>query len=223
VSRWFNVLKHYPRGDDPLTRLIDLSHVIRDQIPVYPGDVPCSLEQVKSVDRDGYTSFLLHTALHAGTHLDAPLHFIAEGAMIQDLPLDAFVGQGSLLDVRGKAVVGYEPEYSSLVAAGDIVILWTGHSSKFGSDAYYRDHPIIDEGLASFFVEKGIRMLGLDTPSPDRYPFAVHKKILGAGIPIIENLVNLHELASLNQFEIMAFPLRIAAEGSPVRVVAREL
>lgn len=204
-----------------MPKLIDLSHLLQDQTPAYPGDEPCRLVQTGSVERDGYTSFLLNTGLHAGTHLDAPLHFVVEGAMVRDLPLETFMGRGCLIDVRGEVVVGYKPEYASLVEADDIVLLWTDHSKRYGTKEYYERHPVLNEELADFLVTRGIKLLGLDFPSPDSMPFVVHKKLLSAGIPIIENLTNLAELANLSHFEVMAFPLRICAEGSPVRVVVR--
>lgn len=204
-----------------MPKLIDLSHLLQDETPAYPGDRPCRLMQIKSVERDGYTSFSFSTGLHAGTHLDAPLHFVAKGAMVKDLPLETFTGRGRLIDVRGEAVVGYKPEYASLVEAGDIVLLWADHSKLYGTAGYYGEHPVLTDELADFLITSGSKLLGLDFPSPDRMPFAVHKKLLGAGIPIIENLTNLAELAGFNHFEIMAFPLKIGAEGSPVRVVAK--
>ncbi len=206
-----------------MPKLIDLSYMLQDHSPVYPGDLPCRLVQTKSVEEDGYTSFLLNTGLHAGTHLDAPLHFLADGAMVKDLPLDTFIGRGCVIDGRGEAVLVYKQEYASLVQSGDIVLVWTNHSATYGTNAYYSAYPVLQEGLADFFVRHGIKLLGLDSPSPDKMPFSIHKKLLGAGIPIIENLTNLAELAGIRQFEIMAFPLKISADGSPVRVVARAL
>lgn len=204
-----------------MSGIIDLSHPLQDGTPAYPGDEPCRLVQTKRVETDGYASFLLNTGLHAGTHLDAPAHFLQDGALVKDLPLETFIGKGCLLDVRGERTLGYKREYDSLVEQGDIVLLWTDHSKKYGSPEYYGCYPVIEEEIAEFLVRKGIKMLGLDLPSPDGMPFAVHKRLLGAGIPIIENLTNLAALAEIRTLEVMAFPLRIGAEGSPVRVVAR--
>ncbi len=201
--------------------IFDLSHPLEDLTPAYPGDEPCSLVQRKTIERDGYTSFLLNMGLHVGTHLDAPLHFLAGGAMVQDLPLETFVGRGCLLDVRGESMIEYKPEYASLVEPGDIVLLWTDHSIKFKTDEYYAKHPVMGEDLADFLVARRIKMVGFDLPSPDRVPFSIHKKLFMAGIPLLENLTNLEALRGIGQFEVMAFPLKISAEGSPVRVVAR--
>ncbi|HHT90755.1 MAG: cyclase family protein [Bacillota bacterium] len=204
-----------------MSRLVDLSHVLRDGSPHYPGDEPFRLVQRKSVSEDGFTSFLLKSGFHVGTHLDAPLHFLEEGAMVQDLPLATFIGRGVLLDVRGQSLLGPKVEYGSLVTRGDIVLLWSDWSTTYGTDAYYTEHPTLHEGLADFLIERGVKLLGLDFPSPDTAPFAIHKKLLDAGIPIIENLTNLAELAPARAFDVMAFPLKIRAEGSPVRVVAQ--
>lgn len=204
-----------------MSRLFDLSHPIQDQMPAFPGDDSCRLIQTKSVETDGYVSFLLNTGLHVGTHLDAPLHFLAEGAMVKDLPLNIFTGRGTLIDVRGEGEIYYKTDYESRVQAGDIVLLWTNHSTKFGTGEYYEQHPIVQEDFADFLVGRGIRMLGMDFPSPDRPPFSIHKQLLGAGIPLIENLTNVGALAEIQSFEIMAFPLKISAEGCPVRVVAK--
>ena len=204
-----------------MSRLIDLSHLLQDNTPAYPGDEPCRLVLTKSVEGDGYTSFLLNTGLHAGTHLDAPLHFHAGGAMVKDLPLETFVGRGCLIEARGEPVITYKPQYAQLVEVGDICLVWTDHSTKFATDAYYEEHPILHEELVDFLIARRVKLLGLDLPSPDRMPFSLHKKLLGAGIPIIENLTNLVGLAGVGQFEVMAFPLRIRAEGSPVRVIAK--
>ena len=64
-------------------------------------------------------------------------------------------------------------------------------------------------------------MVGMDLPSPDNFPFENHKRFFEAGIPIIENLANLSLLLNIKSFEIIAFPLKIEAEASLTRVVAR--
>ncbi|MDI9484300.1 MAG: cyclase family protein [Bacillota bacterium] len=204
-----------------MPKLIDLTHIIEDGTPAYPGDERCRLVQTRTVARDGYSSFLFNTGLHAGTHLDAPLHFLAEGKMVKDIPLETFMGRGRLLDVRGEDPIVFKDEYKELVEPGDIVLLWTDCSRKFGRDEYYTAHPVVDQRLAEFLIERGIKMLGMDMPSPDRMPFALHKSLLMAGIPLLENLTALDALQDAEEFEITAFPLRISAEGSPVRVVAK--
>ena len=64
-------------------------------------------------------------------------------------------------------------------------------------------------------------MVGFDFPSPDYHPFNIHQILLGNQILILENLTNLSELLPYREFELLAFPLKINADSSPVRVVAR--
>jgi kynurenine formamidase len=70
-------------------------------------------------------------------------------------------------------------------------------------------------------VEKKIKMIGMDTPSPDRYPFKIHKLLFENNIYILENLTNLDQLLNIDRFEVIAFPLKINADSSITRAVAR--
>ncbi|NLK09096.1 MAG: cyclase family protein [Firmicutes bacterium] len=204
-----------------MVKLIDLSHPMTGDMPVLPGDAEVGLVQCRNITDDGYNAFRLTTMLHVGTHLDAPLHFIAGGKMVHSIPLETFIGPGCLLDVRDEASIDYKKEYDEVIKQGDIVLLYTGWSEVYGKKEYYTEHPVVSEELADVFVRRKIKMLGMDVPSPDRAPFPIHHQLLGENIPIVENLTNLGELKDLGNFDIMAFPIKIMAEGCPVRVVAR--
>lgn len=200
---------------------IDLSHTITDNMPVHPYDGNVSLCQDKFLHKDKYNNFVLQTGMHAGTHIDTAMHLTESNRYIGQISLESFAGRGVLLNVRGENEIMYRALYDDVVKENDIVILYTGFSEHYGSEKYYTDHPIVNEGLSDFFVKKKIKMLGIDMPSPDHYPFEVHKMLFSAGIHIIENMTNLSELLSVNQFEVFAFPLKIMSEASPVRAVAR--
>lgn len=190
-------------------------------MPVYPGDSDVKLYRNKCLDKDGYTVFNLEIGMHAGTHIDTPMHLMDRNTLINEIALDRFIGRGCLLDVRKENVINYKPEYEDIVNENDIVILFTNYSEYYGSKEYYTNHPVISKELAEFFIEKKIKMLGIDMPSPDRYPFEIHKKMFENNILIMENLTNLEELLKVDNFEIIAFPLKIEAEASIVRAVAR--
>lgn len=89
--------------------------------------------------------------------------------------------------------------------------------------AYYEEHPLLDMDLCKFLLKKNIKMLGIDMPSPDKYPFEIHKFLLENKICIIENLTNLDKLLSTKNFEVIALPLKIKADCSMARVLARRL
>ncbi|MGM0603409.1 MAG: cyclase family protein [Bacillota bacterium] len=204
-----------------MAKYIDLSHQITDQMSVYPGDKDVKLYQDKFLHKDGYNNFQLEIGMHVGTHIDTPMHLIEDNNFISDLSLDRFIGRGVLLDCRNSDLIDFKDKYNKIVNKGQIVLILTDHSKKFGSAEYYTDHPVITSDMAGFFVEKEIKMLGIDFPSPDKYPFEIHKKLFENNILLLENLNNLSELLNIDDFEITALPLKIKAEAAPARVVAK--
>ena len=195
-----------------MAMLIDLSRPIREGMPVYPGDPPVSLRQEKALSRDHYNAFFWQTGLHAGTHVDAPLHLLPDASRVCDLPLNRFLAQGVLL-----RDVGSLPEEE--IPLGAAVLLETGMDSLYGTPAYYSDHPAVSRELCEYLVSRQVSLVGLDAPSPDFPPFPIHKRLLGAGIPIVENLTRLSALRG-REFTFAAFPLLLDAEASPLRAVA---
>ena len=203
-----------------MKRYIDLSQDILDDMPVHPYDDKVRLYQDKFLDKDKYVGFKLDIGMHSGTHIDTPMHLTKQETFINEIPLDRFAGRGILLDVRGESIIKFKYEYLEIIQKDNIVLLFTGHSDKYGTEEYYTHQSVIDEELADFFVHKKIKMLGMDLPSPDYYPFEIHKKLFADNILIIENLTNLSELINIKRFDIIAFPLKIKAEASMVRAVA---
>lgn len=204
-----------------MAKYIDLSHDIVNAMPVHPYDDPVKLHQDKFLEKDHFVNHKLEIGMHSGTHIDTPMHLTNRETFINEIPLDRFVGNGCLLDVRGQDKIVYKEEYSDLVTENDIVLLFTNHSEKFGTEEYYSKHPILDETMARFLIEKKVKMIGIDLPSPDEYPFEIHKVLFSHDILIIENLKNLSQLEGIKRFDLMAFPLKIKAEASMVRVVAK--
>ncbi|MBN2038507.1 MAG: cyclase family protein [Spirochaetes bacterium] len=202
-------------------KLIDLTHTLNDKIQVYPEDKPVEITQDKQFKNDFYNNFILESGMHAGTHIDGPMHLTDSTDFIGDISLDTFIGNACLLDVRYQNIIAYNQNMENDVNENDIVLLYTGYDSEFGNETYFDDHPVIDKKFAEFLIRKNIKMLGIDTPSPDNYPFEIHKMLLENGILIIENLINLEKLLFIDDFEIIAFPLKIEADSSLARVVAR--
>ena len=204
-----------------MTKYIDLSYEIEHQMAVYPGDDELKLYRHRFLNRDYYNDTKLETGMHFGTNIYSPINLLNKDLFICDYPVEKFIGNGCLLDVRNEEIIKLKDEYLDKVQEGDIVLLYTGYDEFFGTDKYFENHPIVDEKLAQFFVDRGVKLIGIDMPSPDQYPFKVHHKLLENDILIIENLRNLKKLEGVKRFEVMAFPLNIRAEASLTRVVAR--
>jgi len=202
-------------------KLIDLSHEIHDGMPVYPGDTKTDLRQIKYLDADEYNNHKLDICLHSGTHIDSPMHLTASQQYISQLSLESFIGEGCVLDARDQAVIKLKDEYDQSVKENSIVLLYTGFDKYYGTREYYEKHPCIDMELCRFLIEKKVKMVGMDTPSPDRHPFEIHMLFFSNGIYILENLTNLDKLLNAGKFEVIAFPLKLRADSSITRAVAR--
>lgn len=202
-------------------KLIDLSHPIDAQTPTYPGDSRVKLLKTKFFTKDGFTNFQLETGMHSGTHLDGPMHLTEQIKYISEIPLESFHGEGCILDVRGEPVIGMKDQYSSQIKEGSIVLFYTGWDQKYGSLEYFTGQPEIDPELAEFIISQKTKIIGMDLASPDRSPFKVHRMLLNEGVLILENLTNLAALLEAERFEVMAFPLKIKADSSLLRVVAK--
>ena len=199
-------------------KFIDLSVIVNEQTPVYPGDPVTKIVPAGVLERNGYEDHYVSIGTHVGTHVDAPRHMLAGEKRIHELALDRFTGRG-VYGKTGKnltldAVRGIE------IREGDIVLLHTGMSEKYYEKEYYDNYPAISEELAKFFISKKVKMVGVDMCSVDHEPFPIHKLLLGNGVLIIENLTNLVALQG-KEFTVYAFPLRVELDGFPTRVVAK--
>lgn len=201
-------------------KYVDLSHEITGEMPNYPGDKKVDILKEKDYKKAGYNSYSFCGNMHVGTHIDAPLHMKKEGKYISDYPVERFIGNVVLLDVRGESTIEIKDEHYSMIKENDIVLLFTGWDQYYGTDEYYSNHPVISEELAEILVRKKIKMVGVDMPSPDNEPYNIHKKFFENDIFILENLTNLKTLLYNENIKLFAQPLNIKAEGSLVRAIA---
>ena len=200
--------------------LIDLTHTIENNMPVYPGDKNVILYEDKNYDKDFYTSYILKSGMHSGTHIDAPMHITKDKRFINEFSLNNFYGKGVFIDARGKDIIDVNEDFKKSLQGKEIVIIYTGFEEKYGCDEYYNNHPVFSKELVEVFKLNNIKMVGFDMPSPDKEPYEIHKMLLNNNIFILENLCNLDKLLNIEDFTIMCFPLKIKAEGSLVRAVA---
>jgi kynurenine formamidase len=204
-----------------MTQWIDLSHTIDAATPVFPGDRPVELLHEHKFETSGFNQFNFSGSMHIGTHLDGPMHMSPGQRFIADIPLEMCSGKGILVDVTGEKTIRLSEADRERIEPGMVVLFSTGWDRHFGEEHYFLDYPDLEEETAQFLVEKKIKMIGLDTPSPDHSPYNLHTILLGNNVLILENLARLDQLRGIKAFEIMAFPLRIMADSSLVRAVAR--
>jgi kynurenine formamidase len=206
---------------------IDLSHLLTEDMPVYPGSDPPDFGSVATISDNGYAEKRLALFSHTGTHMDAPSHILPEGASLDTFPVDRFAGKGCLLDFSSHPGPEITQEDIAacrhLVDRSEFVLIHTGWSRYWGTDAYYTRYPVLSVDAAQWIAGFRLKGLGIDAISvdhPDSSDFPVHRLLLTASILIIENLTDLNHLPS-HGFVVTVFPLRILdSDGSPVRAVA---
>jgi len=216
----------------PVGGIVDLSHPLQDDTPVYPGDPVARFEPATTIQEHGYNVLHVRMGSQTGTHVDAPFHFLEDGARIDELPLEMFLAPAVVADVRGRAPrtaitwADLAPVADRL-APGRMLVLHTGWDAHWGTDTYF-EHPYLDGEAAERVVAAGVRTVGIDALSLDETVldgepsggFAAHFAVLGAGGVIVENLRNLAAVGSPEPV-ISVLPLKLAgADGAPVRAVA---
>ncbi len=202
-------------------QIIDLSVLLNDRTPVYPGDPETVLKTITTVESDGHLDHYLSTVTHTGTHIDAPAHMLADGKTLNEFPVDHFVGRGVYIRVENN-VFDLKTVKKSGIQAGDIVLFNTNMSDHYLEPTYWQNRPAMSEQIAQYLAESKVKMVGLDTGSADaqasdNYP--IHKILLGGDVLIIENMTNLAQLEG-KKFTVYALPLKLDVDGAPTRAIA---
>ena len=207
-------------------RLRDISITLAGGTPEWPGDTPytcgwtATLSQGSSVNVSSYT-----TSPHVGTHADAPLHVRDGWQGSHELPLEAFYGRATVVDVGNEE---REIEIDTIdTAVGDSrverLLLKTG--STIASGAFPEAWPTLSEACARELLGRGLRLIGVDAPSVDERhskSLPVHKMLFAGNAYILENL-DLRRIPP-GPYELIAFPLKIMSlDAAPVRAILRDL
>ena len=209
--------------------LFDLTMPFSERTIPVPGH-PCPrFEPLTTLEEDGVRNTTMTISIHTGTHIDAPSHFIPDGASIDEIPIERFRRPGVRLDLRSLAEPGEPITLGHLKRAGfdpsesrdAIVMLASGWSDlTWQTERLYETNPFLAQDAAEALAEASPSALGLDFAVDDTKPWPNHTILLGAGVLLIENLMRLPELPR-DGFEVMAFPLKLVGEnGGPTRVVA---
>jgi len=190
-----------------------------------------AFENAKTKSVDGWNSKTLHLYSHAGTHMDAPFHFEVNNRTIDEFEVSRFICDSLVIPIDAHAGQKIKLEdlgvYADLINKGDGVILKTGWSAYVNENSYREELPGIHEGLANWFVDKGINMLAVETPSVAdvmdmEEVTKIHEILLGGDIIIVEGLTNLDSV-SKRRVKLIALPLKIkGGDGAPARVIVIE-
>jgi arylformamidase len=219
-----------------VSRKIDLTFTIEEGMTTFPTPWHPFVEitQLGRLGIEKRETRKLVLGTHTGTHCDAPRHFIPGGATIDNVSLDVLMGPARVVDFSKTApfqevgVGDFERALST--SRPERVVMRFDWSTNWGDLKYYSDHPFISQDAARWLVERGVRLLAMDTPMPDNPKQGrgsdpdspIHKILLGNGVVLVEYLTNLKSI-SKTDIELIVAPLKIlGADGAPARVVAFE-
>jgi kynurenine formamidase len=226
-------------------RIVDLTLLIEDnmlthklfQSPILGSHVTHEVSKSLGLGEsgDGFTfqTNFISTLDHVGTHVDAPLHFNPEGASVDELPLDMFIGKAvcfdlthikDLADIDVKDMEEAEKK-AEVKVDGHIVLLNTGlHKRHYPNREVVTSNPGLTAAATHWLADRGSKLHGVEGPStdpPNKSTFPSHRVCRDRGIAHFEWLVNLEELVGKREFMFYGVPLKIkGGSGSPVRAFA---
>ncbi len=215
-------MRHLP--GDP--EIIDISLGISPSMLTWPSDPGVKIEPASRISAGKAANVSeLHCGTHTGTHIDPPLHFLADGAPIDQIPVDALIGPAVVVDLTS---VEYDIDAEVLeslnLPAGVERLLCHTRNSEFWreeSPEFTEDYVAVTADGAAWLVEHGIRLIGVDYLSVEHrgtpgHP--THMTLLGAGVVIVEGM-NLDGVPA-GDYTLVCLPLKIVdGDGGPARAV----
>lgn len=210
-------------------KVIDLTHTITENMPVFPGTEQPKLTTINTYDKSGFRETLLQITTHTGTHIDPPAHVYAGKTTLDDLPPESFIGKALVIDCRGlktgsSITLEHITAYGNKAASTDFLLFNLGWDKYWGTETYLGHYPCLNDEAINFILEGSYKGIGFDVMGIDPINdenLTLHKKLFKNKLIVnIENLKNL-DLCGSDLFWFSCFPLNIAnSDGSPVRAVA---
>jgi arylformamidase len=211
--------------------IYDVTVPISNELPTWPGDPDVQMSDWRSLSAgDGANVSRLNFGAHTGTHVDAPAHFIEGAAKLESLPLNVLIGEAQVVaapeDMRAIdeefALAHCAPGTTRIIFKTRNSAFWTENNPEFHTDFTY-----LDLKAAEKLVARGIKLVGIDYLSIERFASEKHEThlaLLSQGVVILEGL-NLTGI-SAGKYELICLPLRLRSnhgDGAPARVVLRTL
>ncbi|HEV8382196.1 MAG TPA: gluconate:H+ symporter [Gemmatimonadales bacterium] len=204
-----------------VTATLDPTHT-----PVYEGDAPLKFDFLKDMRKgDKLTLSAYSMGAHSGTHIDAPMHFIKDGAAIDQVPLSALIGAARVIDIPDSIQAIDAAELNKHDWKGATRVLFRTRSTLRGwmDSAFHRDFAYIAPDAAQLLADAGVVLVGVDYISAEQFGAPAprtHQILLGRGIPIVEGL-DLRPVQP-GDYDLVVLPLKVRGhEGAPARAIMR--
>lgn len=210
-------------------KIYDVTFPIAEQTPIFEGDPRIKIKtefSLKAGDSSNISQICL--SVHTSTHVDAPSHFIKGGKKVADLSLETLIGKCRVIELD-ESVLAIAPEHIETLENVERVLFKT-RNSNFWNDikkGFRKDFTYIEPETARILVEKGVKLVGIDYLSVDKFDAEIaqtHIILLEKEVIILEGL-DFREVPA-GDYELICLPLKIASgtgDGAPARTVLREI
>ncbi len=207
-------------------KVIDLSLDVNNDMPGVDVSV------TKRLEVEGWNATTLSLYSHCGTHMDAPRHFLPEGATLEQQDLSVCVGPATVVNVapaQPRQLISVDDlgPLADTIEPGARLLFRTDWHKRYGTRSYRDQLPRISIDLANWLVERNVVLIGVEPPSVadvnnKQELTEVHQTLFRGNVLIVEGIANLDQITS-PQVEFIALPLKITGgDGSPVRAIAIE-
>ena len=205
--------------------IYDISLTISPNLPTWPGDPKPAIEKIESMDEGAHNNVSrISAGVHLGTHVDAPYHFLNDGATIEHLPLDILTGPCYVVQLPDgiEAITAEVLDRTEITSEMKRVLFGTRNSHLWarGESEFQTDFVAVTEDGAEWLVRHGVQLVGVDYLSVAPYGDSVptHTVLLKAGVVVIEGL-NLSNVMR-GFYDLYCLPLKIAGcDGAPARAI----
>jgi len=202
-------------------KLIDISWPITEDMTGYKDRRSARFIQVKTIEKDQARQSMISLDSHAGTHLDAPSHFLQDGDTIEKIPLEFLQGECRVLDFTSKddCITKSDLEKKE-IQPGERLLFKTRNSSRSATEKFDEKFIFLEKNAAAYLVEKKVQLIGIDYLGLERNQpeHETHVQLLSNQIVIIEGL----RLAGVaeGKYQLLCLPLAIRSlEAAPTRAI----
>jgi len=204
---------------------IDISVPVRSGMLHWPNDPEVEIKRLLAIEQGDVCNVShMSMSVHTGTHMDAPLHFIAGGKSIDQIPVDATIGPARVIEITDKESIKADDVRRAKPKPGERILFKTRNSGRpWETEPFDEDFVYISQEAARLLADSKVRLVGVDYLSVGGYRkdgVETHLALLGAGVWVVEGL-NLQKVKP-GVYELICLPLKLAgSDGAPARAMLR--
>ena len=208
-------------------KIYDISLPISPQLVSWPGDPSPKFTNVLSIHNGNNCNVTkLEMGVHTGTHIDAPYHFIENGAKSDEIDLSILLGRCLVIEVLSDHIINLSDIECYKLENFDRVLFKTSNSNmwKIDTTVFHKNFISLSLDAANHLINGGIKLIGIDYLSIESFnskTHKVHKKLLSSNVIILEGV----DLSDVNAgvYELICLPIKlVGCDGSPVRAILKD-